>query len=74
MSKTIPIAACAAVLLCAVGCSKESEYEKCLRESLRNVPEILSRKMIENSLEKYRAMSADEQRKTLDALKTELAK
>ena len=74
MSKTIPIAACAAALLCATGCSKENEYEKCLRESLKNVPELLSRTMVEKSLAKFRTLSADEQRKALADIKAKLAK
>ena len=74
MNRTILIAACAAALLCAVGCSRENEYEKCLRESLKNVPELLSRTMLEKSLAKFRAMSADEQKKALEDIKSELAK
>ena len=58
MNKMILIAACAAALFCTTGCSKENEYEKCLRESMKNMPELVSKPMIEKSLEKFRAMSA----------------
>ena len=74
MSKMILIAACAAALFCAAGCSKENEYEKCLRESMKNVPEMVSRPTIEKSMEKFRAMSADEQKKALEDIKSKLAK
>ena len=74
MSKMILIAACAAALFCTAGCSKENEYEKCLRESMKNMPELVSKPMIEKSMEKFRAMSADEQKKALEEIKAKLAK
>ena len=74
MNKTILIAACAAALFCTTGCSKENEYEKCLRESMKNVPEMVSRSTIEKSMEKFRAMNADEQKKALEDIKAKLAK
>ena len=74
MNKIIMLAACAAALFCATGCSKENEYEKCLRESMKNIPELVSRPMIEKSMEKFRAMSADEQKKALEEIKARLAK
>ena len=74
MNKMVLIAACAAALFCATGCSKENEYEKCLRESMKNMPELVSKPMIEKSMEKFRAMSADEQKKTLEDIKAKLAK
>ena len=74
MSKMILIAACAAALFCTAGCSKENEYEKCLRESMKNMPELVSKPMIEKSMEKFRAMSADEQKKALEDIKSKLAK
>lgn len=74
MNKTIVIAACAAALFCTTGCSKENEYEKCLRESMKNVPEMVSRPTIEKSMKKFRAMSADEQKKALKEIRAKLAK
>lgn len=74
MNKTILIFAYATFLFCATGCSKESEYENCLHESLKNVPALFSRSMIEKSMEKFRAMSADEQKKALEDIKAKLAK
>ena len=74
MNKMILIAACAAALFCTAGCSKENEYEKCLRESMKNVPEMVSRPTIEKSMKKFRAMSADEQKKALEELKAKLSK
>ena len=74
MNKMILIAACAAALLCTTGFSKENEYEKCLRESMKNIPELVSKPMIEKSMEKFRAMSADEQKKALEEIKAKLAK
>ena len=74
MSKLVMIAACAVTLCCVTGCSKENEYEKYLREANKNVPEIVSKPMIEKSMEKFRAMSADEQKKALEEIKTKLAK
>ena len=74
MNKMIMIAACAAALLCTTGCSKENEYEKCLRESMKSMPELVSKPMIEKSMEKFRAMSADEQKKALAEIKAKLAK
>ena len=74
MNKMILIAACAAALFCTAGCSKENEYEKCLRESMKNMPELVSKPMIESAMEKFRKMSADEQKKALDEIKTKLAK
>ena len=74
MNKMIMIAACAAALFCTAGCSKENEYEKCLRESMKNMPEMISKPMIEKSLEKFRTMSADEQKKALEEIKAKLAK
>ena len=74
MNKMIMIAACAVALFCTTGCSKENEYEKCLRESMKNVPEMVSRPTIEKSMEKFRAMSADEQKNALEDIKAKLAK
>ena len=74
MNKMIMIAACAATLFCTTGCSKENEYEKCLRESMKNVPEMVSRPTIEKSMKKFRALSADEQKKALEDIKAKLAK
>ena len=74
MNKMIMMAAIAAAMFCTTGCSKENEYEKCLRESLKNLPELVSKPMIESSLEKFRAMSADEQKKALEEIKAKLAK
>ena len=74
MNKIIMIAACAAALFCTTGCSKENEYEKCLRESMKNVPEMVSRPTIEKSMKKFRALSADEQKKALEEIKAKLAK
>ena len=74
MNKMILIAACAVTLFCATGCSKENEYEKCLRESMKNVPEMVSRPTIEKSMKKFRAMSSDEQKKALEDIKAKLAK
>ena len=65
MNKIIMLAACAAALFCTTGCSKENEYEKCLRESMKNIPELVSKRMINSAMEKFRAMSADEQKKAL---------
>lgn len=74
MNKMVLIAACAAALFCTTGCSKENEYEKCLRESMKNVPEMVSRPTIEKSMKKFRALSADEQKKALEDIKAKLAK
>ena len=74
MNKMILIATCATVLFCTTGCSKENEYEKCLRESMKNMPELVSKPAIEKAMEKFRAMSADEQKKTLEDIKAKLAK
>ena len=74
MNKMVLIAACAAALFCTTGCSKENEYEKCLRESMKNVPEMVSRPTIEKSMKKFRAMSADEQKKALEEIRAKLAK
>ena len=74
MSNMIMIAACAAATLCFTGCSKESEYEKCMRESTKNLPELVSKPMVEKAMEKFRAMNADEQKKALEEIKAKLAK
>ena len=74
MNKMILIAACAAALFCTTGCSKENEYEKCLRESMKNMPELVSKPAIEKAMEKFRAMNPEEQKKALDELKAKLAK
>lgn len=73
-TKMMMLAAIAATLLCVTGCSKESEYEKCMRESTKNLPELVSKPMIEKAMEKFRAMSADEQKKALEEIKAKLAK
>ena len=73
MNKMVLIAACA-VLFCTTGCSKENEYEKCLRESMKSMPELVSKLIIEKSMEKFRSMSADEQKKALEEIKAKLAK
>ena len=74
MNKMIMIAACAAALFCTTGCSKENEYEKCLRESMKNMPELVSKPAIEKAMEKFRTMSAEDQKKTLEEIKAKLAK
>ena len=74
MSKTILMAAIAVAMFCITGCSKESEYETYVREENKNVPEIFAKPMIENAMEKFRAMSADEQKKALEEIKAKLAK
>ena len=74
MSKAILMAAIAAAMFCVTGCSKESEYEKCMRESTKNLPELVSKPMVEKAMEKFRAMSADEQKKALEEIKAKLAK
>ena len=74
MNKMIMIAACAVTLVCVSGCSKEGEYEKCMRESTKNLPELVSKPMVEKAMEKFRAMSADEQKKALEEIKAKLAK
>ena len=77
MSKMIHIAmvaVCAATLMGLTGCSKESEYEKCMRESTKNLPELVSKPMVEKAMEKFRAMSADEQKKALEEIKAKLSK
>ena len=74
MNKMILIAACAAALFCTTGCSKENEYEKCLRESMKNMPELVSKPMIESSMKKFREMKPEDQAKALEELKAKLAK
>ena len=74
MNKIIMLAACAAALFCTTGCSKENEYEKCLRESMKNIPELVAKPAIEKAMGKFRAMAADEQKKALEEIKTKLAK
>ena len=74
MNKMIMIAACAVTLVCVSGCSKEGEYEKCMRESTKNLPELVSKPMVEKAMEKFRAMSPDEQKKALGEIKAKLAK
>jgi len=74
MNKMIMTAALAATMFCITGCSKENEYEKCMRESTKNLPELVSKPMIESAMEKFRAMSADEQKKALEEIKAKLAK
>ena len=74
MSKMTLIAALATVLSCATGCNREKEYETCLLESTKNMPELMSKPLIKKSLEKFRAMCADEQKKALEEIKAKLAK
>jgi len=74
MSKLITMAALAAAMVCITGCSKENEYEKCMRESTKNMPELVSKPMIEKAMEKFRAMTPDEQKKALEEIKAKLAK
>jgi len=74
MSKMIVMAVFAATMLCVVGCSKENEYERCMRESTKNLPELVSKPMVEKAMEKFRAMSPDEQKKALEEIKAKLAK
>ena len=74
MSKPILMTAIAATMFCVTGCSKEIEYETYVREANKNVPEIFAKPMIENAMEKFRAMSADEQKKALEEIKAKLAK
>ena len=73
-TKMMMLVAIAAAMFCVTGCSKESEYEKCMRESTKNLPELVSKPMIEKAMEKFRAMSADEQKKALEEIKAKLAK
>ena len=75
MNMTVKIAAlavCATALFS--GCSKENEYEKCLNESMKNVPELISKPAIEKAMEKFRAMSAEEQKQALAEIKAKLEK
>ena len=74
MSKLIMIAACAVTMFCVTGCSKESEYEKCMRESTKNLPELVSKPMVEKAMENFRKMSAEEQKKALEEIKAKLNK
>jgi len=74
MTKLTMMAALAAALFCVTGCSKESEYEKCMRESTKSLPELVSKPMIESAMEKFRAMNPDEQKKALEEIKAKLAK
>jgi len=74
MGKMIMMAAFAAAVLCVTGCSKENEYEKCMRESTKNLPELVSKPMVEKAMEKFRAMTPDEQKKALEEIKAKLAK
>ena len=74
MNKLVMIAACAVAMFCVTGCSKESEYEKCMRESTKNLPELVSKPMVEKAMEQFRAMNPDEQKKALEELKAKLAK
>lgn len=74
MSKLIMIAACAVTMFCVTGCSKESEYEKCMRESTKNLPELVSKPMVEKAMEQFRAMNPEDQKKALEELKAKLAK
>lgn len=75
MNKMVMMAALAAAALCVTGCqSKESEYEKCMRESTKNLPELVSKPMVEKAMEKFRAMNSDEQKKALEEIKAKLAK
>jgi len=74
MNKMIMIAAFAAAVLCTTGCSKENEYEKCMREKTKNMPELVSKPMIESAMEKFRAMTPEEQKKALEEIKAALAK
>ena len=68
------IAACASAMLGLTGCSNESEYERCMRESMKNMPELVSKPAIEKAMEKFRAMSAEEQKKALEEIKAKLKK
>ena len=74
MSKLVMIAACAVTLCCVTGCSKENEYEKCMREYTKNLPELVSNPMVEKAMEKFRAMNPEEQKKALEEIKAKLAK
>ena len=74
MSKLVMIAACAVTLCCVTGCSKENEYEKCMREYTKNLPELVSKPMVEKAMEKFRAMNPEEQKKALEEIKAKLAK
>jgi len=74
MGKMIMMTAFAAAMFCVTGCSKENEYEKCMRESTKDLPELVSKPMVEKAMEKFRAMSPDEQKKALEELKAKLAK
>jgi len=73
MNKMVLVAALAA-MACCVGCSKESEYEKCMRESTKNLPEIISKPMVESAMKKFREMTPEEQKKALEEIKAKLAK
>ena len=74
MNKMTLIVAYMVALFCITGCSKENEYEKCLRESMKNIPELVSKPAIEKAMGKFRAMAADEQKKALEEIKAKLAK
>ena len=60
------------LLLVLSGCARESEYEACLRESLKNVPERIAQHMIKKSLERFRTMSQSERQAELNKLKANL--
>ena len=68
------IFAAAAIAAAAAGCSKENEYEKCMREYTKNLPELVSKPMVEKAMEKFRAMNPGEQKKALEEIKAKLAK
>ena len=74
MSKLVMIVACAVTLCCVTGCSKENEYEKCMREYTKNLPELVSKPMVEKAMEKFRAMNPGAQKKALEEIKAKLAK
>lgn len=74
MGKMIIMAAFAAAMFCVTGCSKEGEYEKCMRESTKDMPELVSKPMIESAMKKFREMSPEEQKKALEEIKAKLAK
>ena len=41
---------------------------------MKNMPELVSKPMINSAMEKFRAMNADEQKKALEEIKAKLAK
>ena len=68
------VAACAATLLGVTGCSKEGEYEKCMKEKTKAMPEMIAKPIVEKAMESFRNMKPEEQKAALEQLKAELKK